>query len=79
MVKRKRTKGQTTIYKSRLFVKPEFYIIIEFFCLWVRVRVMVLNATFNNILVILRLSVLLMEETGVPGKNHESLSIDPSG
>ena len=31
---------------------------------------MVLNASFNNILVILWLSVLLVEETGVPGENH---------
>jgi len=33
------------------------------------VRVMVFNATFNNISVI-SWSVLLMEETGVPGENH---------
>ena len=31
---------------------------------------MVFNATFNNISVISWLSVLLMEETGVPGENH---------
>jgi len=31
---------------------------------------MVFNATFNNISVILRRSVLLMEETRVPGENH---------
>ena len=31
---------------------------------------MVFNATFNNISVILWLSVLLVEETGVPGENH---------
>ena len=31
---------------------------------------MVLNVTFNNILAILWWSVLLVEETGVPGKNH---------
>ena len=31
---------------------------------------MVLNATFNNITVISWQSVLLMEETGVPGENH---------
>ena len=30
---------------------------------------MVFNATFNNISVILWLSVLLVEETGVPGEN----------
>jgi hypothetical protein len=31
---------------------------------------MVLNTTFNNILVISWLSVLLSEETGGPGENH---------
>jgi hypothetical protein len=31
---------------------------------------MVFNTTFNNISVISWLSVLLMEETGVPGENH---------
>jgi len=34
------------------------------------VRVMVLNATFNNISVISWRSVLLVEEIGVSGKNH---------
>jgi hypothetical protein len=33
-------------------------------------RVMVLNATFNNISVISWPSVLLVEKTGVPGENH---------
>jgi len=33
-------------------------------------RVMVFNATLNNISVILWMPVLLMEETGVPGENH---------
>jgi hypothetical protein len=33
---------------------------------------MVFNATFNNISVILWWSVLLVEETGVPGKNHRA-------
>jgi len=32
--------------------------------------VMVFNATFNNISVISWQSVLLVEETGVPGENH---------
>jgi hypothetical protein len=36
----------------------------------ISVRVMVFNATFNNILVISWLSVLLVEETGVPGENN---------
>jgi hypothetical protein len=31
---------------------------------------MAFDATFNNISVISRRSVLLMEETGVPGENH---------
>jgi hypothetical protein len=35
-----------------------------------RVRVMVFNTTFNNISVILWRSVLLEEETGVPGENR---------
>jgi hypothetical protein len=32
---------------------------------------MVLNATFNNFSVTSWLSVLLVEETGVPGENHQ--------
>ena len=35
-----------------------------------RVRVMVFNATVNNISVISCQSVLLMDETRVPGVNH---------
>ena len=37
---------------------------------WFSVRVMVFNATFNNISVISWQSVLLVEETGVPRENH---------
>jgi hypothetical protein len=33
-------------------------------------RVMVLNATFSNISIISWLSVLLVDETRVPGENH---------
>jgi len=36
-----------------------------------RVNVMVFNATFNNISVILFRSVLLVEETRVPGENYQ--------
>ena len=36
-----------------------------------RVRVMGFNTTFNAISVISWLSVLLVEETVVPGKNHQ--------
>jgi hypothetical protein len=35
-----------------------------------KVMVMVFNTTFNIILGISRQSVLLVEETGVPGENH---------
>ena len=35
-----------------------------------RVRFMMLNATFNNISVLLWQSVLLVEESEVPGENH---------
>ena len=41
----------------------------------VRVRVMVFNTTFNNISAISWRSVLLVEETGVPG---EKKTTDPS-
>jgi hypothetical protein len=34
------------------------------------VRVMVFNTTFNNISVKLWRSVLLVEETRIPGENH---------
>ena len=34
------------------------------------VRVIMFNATFNNILTLSRRSVLLVEETGVPRENH---------
>jgi hypothetical protein len=39
-----------------------------------RERVMVLNATFNNISVISWRSILLEEETGVPGENHRNVA-----
>jgi hypothetical protein len=35
---------------------------------------MAFNATFNNISFISRRSVLLVEETGVPGENHRSVA-----
>ena len=38
------------------------------------VCLMVFNATFNNISVISWRSVLLMEETGVPGENHRPVT-----
>jgi hypothetical protein len=39
-----------------------------------RVMVMVYNAIFNNISAILWRSVLLVEETGVPGENHQPVA-----
>jgi len=44
----------------------------EIVCLFV--CLMVCNATFNNISVILWQSVLLVEETGGPGENHRSVA-----
>ena len=38
--------------------------------LWLGIRAMVFNATFNNIPVISWLSMLLVDEPGVPGENH---------
>jgi len=35
---------------------------------------MVFNITLNNISVILWQSVLLVEQTGVPGENHRSVA-----
>jgi hypothetical protein len=35
---------------------------------------MLFNANFNNISVILWLSVILVEETGVPGENHQPIA-----
>jgi hypothetical protein len=42
----------------------------ELFSLLQEVRVLVFNATFNNISVIPWRSVLLVEEIEVPGENH---------
>jgi hypothetical protein len=47
-------------------------------CLWLRfqlfVCLMVFNATFNNISAMSWWSVLLVEETGVPGENHRTVA-----
>jgi hypothetical protein len=45
-------------------------------CKRVRVRIMVFNAIFNNISVILRRSFLLVEEKEVTGKNLRPASND---
>jgi hypothetical protein len=56
--------------KSILYFTSPFLLIIKNYVMNIRVRVMVFNATFNNISVISWWSVLLVEETGVPGENH---------
>jgi hypothetical protein len=66
------------LLKIRDFLKiaNKFYIfigihnIINIIYCNLRVRVMVFNATFNNISVISRWSVLLVEETGEHGENQ---------
>jgi hypothetical protein len=40
-------------------------------------RFMMFNATFHNISAISWQSILLVEETGVPGKNHHAVSSTP--
>ena len=49
---------------NHILVRNIPWIISTWFGLWF----MVFNATFNNISIISRWSVLLVEETGVPGK-----------
>jgi hypothetical protein len=39
-----------------------------------RIKIMVFNATFNNISVISCHAILLVEETRVPGKNHRAVA-----
>ena len=51
-----------------------YYVIICPIIFFLMVGFMVLNTTFNNISVISWLSVLLVEETGVPGENHRSVA-----
>ena len=44
------------------------------FMVWLWFGFMVFNATFNNISVISWQSILLVEETGVPGENHRPVT-----
>ena len=48
--------------------------IYAFVCVCLFVCLMVFSATFNNISVISWQSVLLMEETRVPGENHRTVA-----
>ena len=59
--------------------KRKKYIIVNIlWYLWVissvTIRVMVFSATFNNILFILTRTVFSVEETGVPGYNHQPVA-----
>jgi len=58
------------------FRNPEQESFIRFvFIVWlVWFGFMVFNATFNNISVISWRSVVLVEETGVPGENHRPVA-----
>ena len=49
-------------------------VIVFFYAENCSVMVMVFNATFNNISVILWRSVLLVAETGVHGENHRHVA-----
>ena len=60
-------KSTFTVFVEKIFTVIHFR---------VEVRVMVVNATFNNISVISWWSVLLVDETGVPGKNHRPAFIE---
>ena len=58
-----------SLYKSDIMQYP-IKLTYNKYILCNRVRVMVFNATFNNISVISWRSVLLVEEIGVPGKSQ---------
>jgi hypothetical protein len=61
-------KNISTLYSSHCWNKENVFYVDDQFsgC----VKVMVFNANFNNISVILWQSVLLVEETGVHRENH---------
>jgi hypothetical protein len=69
---------KTLIYKGQLLIKGTFSGSLHcplYTALTAGgVMVMVFNATFNNISAILWQSVLLVEETRVPGKNHRPVT-----
>ena len=60
-------------YNSLLSLVFHFILYYEQFKDWL-VDFMVFNATFNNILAISWRSVLLVEETRVPGENHQPVA-----
>jgi hypothetical protein len=42
--------------------------------IWLEVRVVVFNVTFNNISIISWRSILLVDETGIPGEKHRPVA-----
>ena len=74
-------------HKAIIFIKflVRFYCFLHFMvlmnwglslpCRIYMVRVMVFNTTFNNISVISWQSILLVEETGVPGENRRKSQV----
>ena len=54
-----------------IIIRHYFIVVI---LLGVVVRVMLLNSIFNDISVISWRSVLLVEETGLPGENHRPVA-----
>ena len=60
-------------FVSEELVLTEIFVFYDKMC-WLVDWCMVFNATSNNISVILWRSVLLVEETGVPGENHRPVS-----
>ena len=59
--------NDTTVPIPQYFCKNYMYLYISY---TIQQGDMVFNATFNNIAAISWQSVLLMEETGIPKKNH---------
>jgi hypothetical protein len=59
---------------SYLFMPNTFYYVLSSEERGLGGRVMVFNATFNNISVISWRSFLLVQETRVPGENHRSVA-----
>ena len=64
------SKMKTNFKKSVYYYLTTFQIKQTLYSTDIRDRVMVFNDTFNNISVISWQSLLLVEETGVPWKNH---------
>ena len=68
------TLSSSWIYPADVIVIIIRHYFIVVILLGVAVRVMLLNVTFNNISVISWRSVLLVEETGLPGENHRPVA-----